>query len=82
MEHNRRTEDLNLQEHQMREEIRLAEIEQTIKALDDKLIILQKDVEDLVAAWKAANWLVSFVKWAGGLAVSITAIYTLLKGIK
>ncbi len=82
MEHNRRVDDLNLQEHQMREEIRLAEIDQSIKALDDKLVVLQRDVEDLVSAWKAANWIVNFVKWAGGLAISITALYSLLKGFK
>jgi hypothetical protein len=74
--------DKNLQEHQMREEARLSEIEHTIKALDDKLDILQRDVEDLVAAWKAANWLVGFVKWTGGLAVSITAILALLGKFK
>ena len=40
------------------EDHRLTEIE-------IKLDKLTADVEDLVAAWKAAAWLVSVVKWLG-----------------
>lgn len=57
------------------DESRLIEIEH-------KLEKLSADVEDLVSAWKAASWLVSLVKWVGGIAVAITAIVTLVKGIK
>lgn len=74
--------DKNLQEHQMREEIRLDEIEKSIKSLNEKFDSLKVDVEDLVSAWKAANWLVGFVKWAGGLAISVTAILALLGKFK
>ena len=63
-------------EHNQRtEDSRLDEIEQ-------KLDKLTADVEDLVAAWKAANWLVSAVKWLGGAAVGITALITLMRGFK
>jgi len=79
---NRRTTDKTLQEHQMREEIRLAEIENSIKALDEKFDALKKDVEDLVTAWKAANWLVGFIKWAGSVAIAITALFAMFKGFK
>lgn len=80
--HNRRQGDKELQEHQLKEEKRLLEIEQNIKSLEEKIDTLSKDVTDLVSAWKAASWLVSLVKWLGGIAVAVTAIATLLKGVK
>ena len=55
------------------EDHRLTEIE-------IKLDKLTADVADLVAAWKAAAWLVSVVKWLGGLAIAGTAIITFMKG--
>lgn len=64
-----------ISENQRSEDHRLTEIE-------IKLDKLTADVEDLVAAWKAASWLVSAVKWVGGIAVAVTAIVTLLKGVK
>jgi len=76
---NRRQGDEGLLQHQLKEEIRLLEIEQNIKSLGDKIDTLQKDVSDLVSAWKAANVVVSFIKWVGGAATAITALYTLLK---
>lgn len=80
--HNCRQGDKELQEHQLKEEKRLLEIEQNIKSLEEKIDTLSKDVTDLVSAWKAASWLVSLVKWVGGIAVAVTAIATLLKGVK
>lgn len=79
---NRRQIDQNLIDHQLAEEKRLLEIEQTIKSLESKLDILQTDVSSLVSAWKAAGWLVGVVKWVGGIAVALTAISVLLKGIR
>jgi hypothetical protein len=66
-----------LRQHQMHEEVRLQEIETNIKNLEEKIDVLSTNVSDLVLAWKAASWLVSAVKWLGGLAVAITAIYNL-----
>ncbi len=51
---------------------RLTEIEAKL----DKLAV---DVEELVAAWKAANVIVGFIKWAGGIATALTAVIALLK---
>lgn len=79
---NRRQGDVDLLEHQLQEEKRLLEIEQKLKSLEKKIDILTNDVQDLVSAWKAASWLVSAVKWVGGIAVAATAIITLLKGYK
>jgi uncharacterized protein Yka (UPF0111/DUF47 family) len=79
---NRRHGDAALIQHQLKEEKRLLEIEQNIKSLEEKIDTLSKDVSDLVSAWKAASWLVSLVKWVGGIAVAVTAIVTLLKGVK
>ena len=83
MEHlNRGQSDEELMHHQLEEEKRLLEIEQKLKSLEDKIDSLTTDVQDLVSAWKAASWLVSAVKWVGGIAVAVTAIVTLLKGVK
>lgn len=53
-----------------------------LKEIEIKLDKLTTDVEDLVTAWRAASWLVSLVKWVGGIAVAVTAITTLIRGIK
>jgi uncharacterized protein Yka (UPF0111/DUF47 family) len=64
----------------LEEEKRLLEIENNIKDLEKKIDQLSVDVSDLVSAWKAAAWLVSVVKWLGGLAIAGTAIITFMKG--
>ncbi len=69
-------------DNRRQDDVKLQEMEVTLKTLEVKLDTLQKDVEDLVAAWKAASWLVGFVKWTGSLAAAFTAIYILLKGFK
>lgn len=69
-------------ENRLKDERRLLEIEQTIKSLEEKIDTLSNEVSDLVSAWKAASWLVSAVKWIGGIAVAITALLTLMKGVK
>ena len=79
---NRRQSDLELVEHQLKEEKRLLEIEQKLKSLEDKIDHLTTDVQDLVSAWKAASWLLSAVKWIGGIAVALTAIGAYMKGFK
>lgn len=50
--------------------------------IEKKLDEVSKDVAELVSAWKAASWLVGAVKWVGGLATAITAIYILVKDVK
>jgi len=82
LQHDRRREDEQLHQHQVAEERRLVEIEQTIKDLEKKIDTLSDSVSDLVTAWKAASWLVSAVKWVGGIAVAITAISVLIKGYR
>ena len=79
---NRRQPDQNLIDHQVYEERRLLEIEQNIKTLETKIDALTENVEGLVSAWKAASWLVSFVKWTSGLAMALAALYTFVKGFK
>lgn len=54
--------------------------DQRLTEIEIKLDKLSTDVEDLVAAWKAASWLVSVVKWLGGMAIAATAIITFMKG--
>lgn len=71
-------------------------VEEHLKSIDDKLIELhtiltdhindEKDltpvVKELVEAWKAASWILNFVKWIGIISGSIAAFFTLLKGHK
>ena len=54
--------------------------DQRLTEIEIKLDKLTTDVEDLVAAWKAAAWLVGLVKWLGALALAGTAIVTFMKG--
>jgi len=53
--------------------------DERLTQIENKLEKLASDVEELVAAWKAANLVVGFIKWAGGLATAIIAITALLK---
>lgn len=69
-------------ERRRESDLKLDDIERQLQQVQADVKRLSSDIEDLVSAWKAASWLVSFVKWAGGLAVALTAIYTLFKGIK
>ncbi len=73
-----------LTEHELSEERRLLEIENTIKDLGGKIDELTRDVSDLVSAWKAANWVINFVKWAAGVSTAVTVLFMLFtgKGIK
>lgn len=41
---------------------------------------LKASVDDLVKAWNTATSLLSFIKWAGGIATAATALWVLLKG--
>jgi len=53
--------------------------DERLSLIEHKLDKLSNDVEDLVAAWKAANFVVGFIKWVGGLSTALVAIYTLIK---
>jgi len=66
--------------HEINEELRLQEIEHTIKELSDKIDTLTRDVSDLVTAWKAANWVINFVKWAAGVSTAITILFMFVTG--
>lgn len=57
------------------------EYDARLAELDRKIDKLSTDVEDLVTAWKAASWVVGAVKWLGGVATAVTAIYLLFKGV-
>lgn len=53
--------------------------DERLTEMERKIDKLATDIEELVAAWKAANLVVGFIKWAGGLATACIAIYTLIK---
>lgn len=71
-----------LTEHLVSEEKRLLHMDNAIKEMRTEINRLSIDVSDLVSAWKAANWIVSLVKWFGGIAMAVTAFMALVKGIK
>ena len=56
--------------------------DERLSDIEEKLDKLTADVSDLVAAWKAASWLVSAVKWIGGVATAVTAVIILFRGFK
>jgi len=53
--------------------------DERLTEIEAKLDKLASDVQELVAAWKAANVIVGFIKWAGGIATGLTALIALLK---
>ncbi len=69
-------------EHRIEEEKRLASIESNLAELKSKLDTLQRDVSDLVTAWKAASFVLSVIKGLGVLAVAWGSIMLFLKGGK
>lgn len=71
-----------LQEHQLEEERRLGEIEHTLASLTTEMQELKTSVSELVTAWKAASWVISFVKGLGAISVAVGATYALFHGGK
>ena len=53
--------------------------DERLTEIEAKLDKLAADVEELITAWKAANVIVGFIKWAGGIATALTAVIALLK---
>lgn len=53
--------------------------DERLTEIEAKLDKLASDVEELVAAWKAANIIVGFIKLAGGIATGLAALIALLK---
>lgn len=72
--------DQELLEHQLQEERRLTEIEGKLQTLEKQITELQTDIKDLVEAWKAANGIVSFVKWVAGIITAVGVIWAVFKG--
>lgn len=48
-----------------------------IEELESKVDKLTNSVADLVDAWKAANNLLRFIKWASGVAATIATIWAI-----
>lgn len=60
----------------------MSSTEQKIAELETKIEKLSTDVEDLVAAWKAASWFVGLVKWVSGIAAALLVIVSFYKEVK
>lgn len=56
--------------------------DQKLEELEAKVEKLSLDIEDLVAAWKAASWFVGLVKWVSGIAAALLVIVSFYKEIK
>jgi len=74
-----RSSDRILNEHMVSEENRLTRIENRLENLEEDLKKLTTSVEDLVAAWKTAGHIVSFVKWLASGLVALTALILAFK---
>jgi hypothetical protein len=66
--------------------IRLEELLFEVKNILTDHIAEERDLiptlKEMVATWKAANWLLNVVKWLGVIAGSILALIAIIKGIK
>lgn len=66
--------------------IRLEELLFEVKNMLVQHIAEEKDlvpvIKEMVATWKAANWLLNVVKWLGVISGSILAVVAIIKGIK
>lgn len=71
-----------LQEHYLNEESRLVRMEEEIKSLRKDISELKQSVDDIVTAWKAANFFLSLIKWVAGIGAGLVAILSIFKGIK
>lgn len=56
--------------------------DQKLEELEAKVEKLSLDIEDLVAAWKAASWFVGLVKWVSGIAAALLVIVSFYKEVK
>lgn len=51
-----------------------------VELLTSKVEKLSNDVEQLVAAWNTATYVVAFVKWLAGTAAAIGVLLAFVKG--
>jgi len=50
-----------------------------IQQLREEVAALRGDIQVLLDAWRTAKGVVTFVKWLGGVATAVTAMWTLIK---
>lgn len=66
-------------EHQVDAAVEAALLRKDVELLTAKVEKLSNDVEELVAAWKTANYVVVFVKWLSGAALAVGTLYGVIK---
>lgn len=66
--------------HDLDSLVEAALLRKDVELLTEKVDKLSRDVEDLVAAWKTANYVVVFVKWLAGIVVAGGVIWAFVKG--
>jgi hypothetical protein len=54
--------------------------ETELALLRQDMDVMKEDVKSLVEAWKAANNVLSFIKWLSGLGVAVAAFWAIIKG--
>jgi phage host-nuclease inhibitor protein Gam len=57
-------------------------MEEEIKSLREEIKELKQAVDDIVTAWKAANFFLGIVKWVAGIGTGLIAILAFFKGVK
>lgn len=71
--------DEDFQKHLLEEEKRILRLENDLKVLSEKVGSLEAGIIDLVAAWKAAGTVLSFIKLLAGIATAFIAITAAIK---
>lgn len=61
-------------------DVEIAELKFQVKDLKEEVTELRLDIKELVAAWKSAKGMTSFVKWLAGLVIALGIIAGSMKG--
>lgn len=70
---------LSDQNEQVDAAVESALLRKDVELLTEKVEKLSSDVEELVAAWKTAGNVVTFIKWLSGGVFALVSLYTLFR---
>ena len=57
-------------------------VEARLSAIEDQMDGVRRDMEQLLEAWRAANWLVGAVKGLAALVVLVGGAWAVIRGVR